>query len=355
MIDADGHIIEDLREIHDYLEPPYGGSAVISNSVARGFSFWPDLDGFNRQAICARAGLETDYVTDAGLWSAVLDQTKIERTVLYPTGGLGHSRIRDVDWGVHLARAYNRWIEERYYRVDKRLGWVALLPLQDPAEAAAELERAVTSGGAAGGVLTPGDLRKPLGAPEFLPIYQTAEALDVPLIVHGAPVGVLPDIYDRYTHIHVLHHPVSQLISMTSMLKAGVFNKFPRLRIGYFEAGASWVPFLVNRLDRTTSILGYEPYDVYATNEPPELPSDIIRNGRIFFSVEGDEPLVPQVLEAFGSQCLCFASDYPHEQGSAKSVSHEAEEISERTDLSPEQQQAILHNNATLLYKRTIS
>lgn len=350
MIDADGHIIEDLREIHDYLEAPYRDALPLVNGLARGHSFWPELDGFNRAAITARVGLETEWWTDAESWLKVLDESEIERTILFPTIGLAHMRIRDVDWAIHLARAYNRWIEDRYYRVDSRLGYVALLALQDPAEAAAELQRAVTQGGAAGGLLAAGGMREALGAPDFFPVYEEAERLGVPLVVHGAPVVVLPDIFDRFTHLHVLHHPVTQFFSMTSMFKAGVFDRFRTLRVGYFEAGASWVPFLVNRLDRTTSILGYEPYDVYKTDAPPQLPSDVIRDGRVFFSVEGDEPLVPEVLDAFGAQCLCFASDYPHEQGSAKAVTHEAAEISERTDLSEAQKQSILQDNAKLLY-----
>jgi uncharacterized protein len=349
-IDADGHVIEDLREIHDYLDAPYRDGSALRHGLERGHSYWPELDGFSRPAMANRLDLETDWWTDASLWLQVLDEAELERTVLHPTVALAHGRIRDVDWAVHLARAYNLWIEDRYYRVDDRLGWVALLPLQEPIEAAAELRRSVTEGGARGGVLTPAGLNQALGAAAFYPIYEEAERLNVPLIVHGAPAVVLPDIFDRFSHVHVLAHPILQLMSMTSMFKAGVFDKFTKLRVGFFEAGASWVPFLVNRLDRTTSILGNEPYGVCATEDGPSLPSRVIQEGRVFFSVEGDEPLVGYVLDQFGGQCLCFASDFPHEQGSANSVVKEAIEISERDDLSDEQKRAVLHDNAILLY-----
>lgn len=350
MIDSDGHIIENLKEIFEYFESPYAGGLAIRNGLAQGHGLWPQLDGWPRQMLQARTGATTAWVSSADEWVRVLDETGIELTVLYPTVALSHGLIRDVEWSIALARAYNSWIADRYQAVDRRLRFVALLPLHDPVAAAAELERAVVELGAQGGVMAAAGLPEALGAPGFAPLYAKAEELDVPLVVHGAPAAVLPDLFDRFSHIHVLAHPYLQMMSMTSMFKAGVFDKFTKLRVGFFEAGASWVPFLVSRLDRTTSILGHEQYEVYQGDGPPRVPSDVIREGRVFFSVEGEEPLIGAVLDDLGAQCLCFASDFPHEQGNAKEVLHEADELRERDDLSDEQRAAVFRDNALLLY-----
>ncbi len=354
VFDADGHVLEDMLDMYEFLEPPYNRGVIVDRAIKRGHSLWPQLDGFPRQALAARmeasSGWTTEWWTTADQWTSVLDETGVGGTVLYPTAGLAHGIIRDAEWAVALAKAYNDWIAHRYRQVDDRLQFVALLALQDPVSAAAELRRAVVELGAVGGVLAGAGLNKPLGAPELFPLYEAAQELDVPLVVHGGPAAVLPDIYDNFTHIHVLHHPVFQMISMTSMFKGGVFDRFRKLRVGYFEAGAAWVPFLLARLDRTTEYVGYQPYSVYATDEEPQLPSEVIRAGRVFFSVEGEEPLLPHVLDGLGDHCLCFASDYPHEQGDAKALLREAGEISGRDDISDAQKAGILNDNAFRLY-----
>ena len=350
MYDADGHIIEDMRDIFGFFEPPYKDGVALRHGLEQGHGLWPELDGFHRQALAARGGATTEWWTSADQWLSLLDETGLDGTVLYPTMGLAHGRIRDARWSVALARAYNDWMAARYASASPRLRFVALLPLQDPSAAAEELDRAVTVSGAVGGLLAAAGMREALGAPLFFPLYERAQALGVPLVVHGAPADVLPDIFDRFAHLHVLTHPVLQMISMTSMFKAGIFDRFPTLRVGFFEAGCSWVPFLVSRLDRTTSILGHDPYDVYGTGSSPSLPGDVVRDGRVFFSVEGDEPLIEKVLDQFGPQCLCFASDFPHEQGSPKEVLREIGELRDHDELSLERKQRVLNDNAHLLY-----
>ena len=39
------------------------------------------------------------------------------------------------------------------------------------------------------------------------------------------------------------------MIQMTNMIFQGVFELFPQLRVAYLEAGAGWVPFMMDRLD----------------------------------------------------------------------------------------------------------
>ena len=45
-------------------------------------------------------------------------------------------------------------------------------------------------------------------------------------------------------------HPVAIMANLVSMLETGVFERFPDLRVGVMEAGVSWVPFLMYRLDK---------------------------------------------------------------------------------------------------------
>jgi predicted TIM-barrel fold metal-dependent hydrolase len=131
------------------------------------------------------------------------------------------------------------------------------------------------------------------------------------------------------------------MIQLTSMVMEGVFERFPRLRVAYLEAGTSWVPFMMDRLDRS--------YDAWAGRERREYstwvrkpPSEYIKSGNLFFSCEGDEEGMRHAIERLGtSECLLFASDFPHETN-AERAKREIAELRERTDLSEQDKANIL-------------
>lgn len=305
IIDADGHVYENDREIFEYLEPPFCGRHTLL-----GFPFWPSIDGFQRGAIHAHMGLHASFESSAAIWLEFLDKTGIESTVLYPTAGLAHSLIRDPEWALALARGYNDWIADRYTRASGRIRAVALLPLQDPSAAAAELRRAVGELGLVGGVLPAVGLRRPLGSTVYDPLYAEAERLDVPLAVHGGPSQQLGlDTLEHFAQVHTLSHPFAQMIQITSVLMSGVLDRFPSLRIAFLEAGIGWVPFLQGRMDRSYRARKRPEY----TGGAARLPSRYLAEGRVYFSVDPGEAGIPETMAVLGDDVLLFASDFPHE------------------------------------------
>src|SRR5207244_9201172 len=133
------------------------------------------------------------------------------------------------------------------------------IPLQDVPEAVKELRRRWTGLGMRVLVLTANNaelgVRQALGHQSFWPIYEEAERLDVPLAIHGAPsfnLGI--NFFTRFALTHALEHPLAQMIQLSSMVMEGVFEKFPRLRVAYLEAGAGWVPYMMDRLDRSYEV-----------------------------------------------------------------------------------------------------
>ncbi len=156
IIDADGHVMEHDADLFPYLPPPYAGQP---NLLAQP-SFFPTLDGWNRAArrVYDGGGRLQERPTAAD-WLAFLDGAGLVCTVLYPTQGLAYGLIKDAHWAVALARAYNDWLYDQYTRVDDRLKGMALIPVQDPPAAVAELRRAVTELGFVGAVLPAVGLR----------------------------------------------------------------------------------------------------------------------------------------------------------------------------------------------------
>ena len=348
ILDADGHVIERDAELFEYLEAPYAG-----NEALLGYPFFPTLDGYNRGAILSRLGIHKEYTFSAKTWLDFLDQVGIENTVLYPTAGLAYGIIQDPTWAVALARAYNNWFHDRFFRVSPRLRAVALVPLQDVPEAVKELRRAVTELGMVGVVLTANNadlgIRQGLGHPGFWPLYEEAERLDVPVAVHGAPsfnLGI--NFFTRFAMTQSLEHPIAQMIQLTSMVMEGVFERFPRLRVAFLEAGTGWVPYMMDRLDR-----GYEVWAAAKYKEFSEWlkkkPSEYIASGQLYFSCEGGETSLVSAIGRIGHRTLLFASDFPHETN-VQRARHELAELLERPDLSDEAKQGIVHDNVQRFY-----
>ena len=160
VVDTDGHIFEKDEIMLGYLEPPYRGRKEVLL-----YPFFPPPDGFHRMA--RRIVDKRPYVVgedDPKTWAEVLDREGIDRTVIYPTAALGVGYIQDPDWAVVACRAYNDMMADRYIKFDRRLGAVAVLPIQDIEESAKELRRAVKDLHMAGGVLAPAGFAKPLPA-----------------------------------------------------------------------------------------------------------------------------------------------------------------------------------------------
>lgn len=342
IFDADGHVYEKDDELFEHLDGRFAGKRTVL-----GFPFWPTLDGYQRGAIYARLDVHRVLESSARIWIDFLDGAEIARAVLYPTAGLTCGLIRDHDWAVALTRAYNNWLFERYLKASPRLLGMALLPLQEPAEAANELRRAVTELGMLGGVLTPIGLRKPLGDAGYDPVYREAARLDCALAVHAGPSqGLGLDVLDRFAQVHTLSHPYAQMIQVTSIIMSGVLDRFPTLHVGFLEAGASWVPFLMHRMDRS-----------YDGRKLPELiggvtrrPATYLRGGNVYFSAEPSEASLPHVVQMIGSDTLLFTSDFPHEANLAVCRA-EIEAVLCRTDLSETLKANLLAGNARRFYR----
>lgn len=340
VVDGDGHVIERDAELFEFLDAPYRG-----NSALLGYPFFPTLDGWQRGAILARNEIFKSYDITAQTWLDFLDRVGIENTVLYPTAGLAMGVVQDPEWAVVLARAYNNWLHERYYRVDARLRGVAVVPLQDVSAAIAEMRRAVEELHLVGVVVSANGaemgLRKPLGDPSYWPFYEAAERLNCPIAIHGAvSMNLGLAAFRGFAGVQSLEHPVAQMIQLTSMVLEGVFERFPRLRVAYLEAGVGWVPYMMDRLDRS--------YHAWASMQRREFsdlvqrpPSEYIASGNLFFSCEGGEPSMGYAIERLGSEAILFASDFPHETN-AERARHEIDELWERADLAEEHRRNIL-------------
>jgi predicted TIM-barrel fold metal-dependent hydrolase len=95
-------------------------------------------------------------------------------------------------------------------------------------------------------------------------------------------------------------------MAMLSMLAGGVFERFPRLRVAYMEAGCAWVPFWLHRIEEHFELSGWKEAPE-CTKSPSEY---FLRN--CWVTTECDDPHVYHVVDELGDRKLLFETDFPH-------------------------------------------
>ena len=333
-VDADGHIMEKADELIQYLEEPWRSAEPV---IAR--RLLPTGDDFHTPRI-RRKGIFNEAVGPEH-WLDYLAKTGLEFTVLYPTAGLAHGFVINPEWAGVYARAWNNYVANKYLKRSSQFKAVALIPMQDVSTAVVELRRAVKELGMVGAYLPSNGLRKHLSAKEFWPVYEEAEKLDCPIGIHGGWYRDLGfDSFTRFPGTRALGMPFPLAIAMTGMIQDGVWDAFPKLKIGFLEGGTSWIPMVIDRLERERE------YGELRCEKPI---IDYFRSDRFFVGCEGNESALSYVIDRIGPQGCVFASDFPHEIPMEDAL-HEINEILERKDINDQHKAMILGENAKRFY-----
>jgi predicted TIM-barrel fold metal-dependent hydrolase len=196
------------------------------------------------------------------------------------------------------------------------------------------------------GMVPPALKTRNLDHSDLDPLYAAAVDLDMPLGVHGAPGIHLPKIgvdrFDNYIQVHCISFPFDQMTAMTALVSGGVFDRHPKLRVAFLEAGVGWVPYFIDRMHEH-----YEKRGDWIPNGWRRDPRAYIEAGNVWVSCEPEEPVLPAVVQILGSDFIMYASDYPHWDGNWP---ESTKPLRERSDVSDEVRAKIAGANARRLY-----
>ena len=240
--------------------------------------------------------------------------------------------------GTELAELANDGFSQIIDKYPDRFTALATLPLQEPNTAAAELDRAVRDCGLRGATLFSNVNGEPLDSERFLPVYEKAVELDVPLFIHPtSPINQAA--MDIYRLVPILGFGVDTTLAVLRFVFSGIMERLPRLRLVASHLGGVF-PHLRGRIDT-----GFQAYPECRTNIS-KLPSHYLR--QIWMdSICYDRNVFMSAYRFSGPEKIMLGSDFPHQISDLENAVQRIREL----DIGDDEKQKILGGNAAKLLK----
>ncbi|MGO8864535.1 MAG: amidohydrolase family protein [Acidimicrobiales bacterium] len=271
---------------------------------------------------------------DPALRLVDLDEEGIWAELIYPSLGIWTSSIRDPELLAAGARAINDWAID-FQATSPRYVCAAVIPFLSMESAVAEVARAASMGFHAASLPV-----KPLidgdnwNRESWEPLWA---ALEETGLVIGFHIGSEPHEADASNGLYY-RGPGGALLNymettyggqraVAMLIASGVFDRHPSLRAIVSEGGATWGPFVADRLD--------EAYRQHAPMVRPRLrrlPSEYLFEN-VYASFQHDRSAVAAVT-AMGWRNVCWGADYPHTEGTFGHTQKTLQELF--GDLSPD-------------------
>jgi predicted TIM-barrel fold metal-dependent hydrolase len=236
----------------------------------------------------------------------------------------------DVDYAYGLARAHNRVMLD-FCAVDRRLLATCYVPLRDFAESRAIAREAIDAGAKA--------LLVPSGCPRghapshplLFPVWEQAVEAGLPIVFHvggglraadnrlldddyfangGPPV---PDFHggdENFRSIDYMAIPTAPMQTIATLIFDGVLDRFPALKLGVIEQGASWIPSWMRFMDSA--------FEAFRKKEErlqklALRPSEYVRRSVRATPYPAED--VGWTIANAGDEVCLFSSDFPHVEG----------------------------------------
>ena len=252
----------------------------------------------------------------------------------------------DAETAAAQAKSVNDRLHEVVQAKPDRFAAFASLPTRDPAGAADELERCVDKLGFKGAMvhgLTDGLF---IDDQRYWPIFERAQALDVPIYVHPAPPH--PQVIELYYKDYAEKYPailsagwgftVETATGGLRLVLSGVFDAYPNLKIILGHLGEG-LPFLLWRINHAFSNMGRPDVD--------PVPFRDIFCEHFYITTSGNfsNPALLCTVMEMGVDRLLFSVDWPYIENAPGTA------WMEDVPLSREDREKILHGNAQKLLR----
>jgi len=202
-------------------------------------------------------------------------------------------------------------------------------------EAIAQVKMAKENGAVAV-CLRPLEGDRHLTDPYFYPLYEVASSLDMAIAVHianGNPAYC--DLYRNSPASTMIMFRVPAVASCFALLMSEVPQVFRKLRWGFIETSAQWVPWI------------YHEVAIRYRGAGKTLPEDLFHEYNIFVTCQTNDD-IPYILKYSGEHSLAIGTDYGHTDTASKVDA--ITEFKRSEAISQEARERILSHNPRTLY-----
>ena len=239
--------------------------------------------------------------------------------------------------GMKLSATFNDELARAHEHAPRRLVGLAALPMHEPDLARREAERAAALPGVRGVYVATAILDRELSDEAFFPVYETLEALGLPMFLHPVFVIGAPRLR-KYYLTNLLGNPFESAIAAAHLIFGGVMDRCPRLEVVLPHAGGAF-PWLAGRLNR-----GWEKRD--DLKHIKRRPLDYL--GRFWYDTIGySDDVLDYLCRAVGHDRVLMGSDYCFPIAYERPV----EIVTANPHLSAEAKKAIIEDNPKKLLR----
>ena len=283
---------------------------------------------------------------------------------------------------IQMAHSHNIAILNLIKKYPDELIGAALVAMQDVPSAISEMEWAKKSGFQAIAMdkvfpVREHQFSETLGSHrELWPFFKRAEELGMPIVLHNVQHG------HRISNMMIFQRdgldtlcPAEGQMSLASLCTSGLFDDFPNLKMVFTEAGSAFIKPLLDRLDAAfvKPPLNYEDEDATARFHRRVMPvSERLSAGKrltsleeyevknkkpvseyfkknLFFTIETEEPELPESIEMLGATQFLFATDYPHDDPGGRMKYKDVQLLRENPRITEEAKDIIRSTSAAAM------
>jgi 2,3-dihydroxybenzoate decarboxylase len=256
---------------------------------------------------------------------AAMDRLGIDMQLLLLTApGV---QVFDAGTATALAADSNDQLADAVKQYPSRLAGLAAVAPQDPRKAAQEIERARRTLGLKGVVINSHTKGEFLDDMKFWELLEAAEANDAPLYIHPrnpAPAMLQPYL-ERSLEAGILGFAADVALHTIAMITAGVFDRFPNLKLVIGHAGEG-IPYMLYRIDYMQRVVR----EGRGAKKLERRPSDYMRDN-VYITTSGMawEPAIKFAQQTLGVEHVLYAMDYPYQADPNEVLAMDAMDMSD--------------------------
>ena len=306
---------------------PTGGQAIVAVDGSSYFGATGSYAGHTPEDFDPMTAFDYEETVGAGPPDQRLreqDQDGVDGELLFPGSSATHGiRVKDNAAYLAMVRAYNEYLADYCAAAPDRLWGVGMLPAGEIDLKIAELRRMKQLGLRAAG-LNGYPAGEPYPTPEDDPFWSAAIDLQIPLCIHtsmsrgSGPVFKYPrqpegwNAEDDFINRLYRHANASRSGSLTAcqMVFAGLWDRFPSLKIYCAENNIGWIPFYLEQMDSEYEKNHFWAERHFGIARLEQRPSEYIKEHTYWGFY--DDPIGIKLRHEIGVDHVMWGSDFPH-------------------------------------------